>query len=314
MADAPAPAVSVVMIVHNARPYVAEATESILRQTLSEFELVIIDDGSTDGSAAVLGRYAARDERIRLFRRPNRGVAVTRNEGITLSRGRFIAMMDADDIAPPERLERELAFLRTHPDHAAVGGRVLLIDPDGDPIGLWHTIRLRHEDIVEVLLNKLSSFHHGAALFRREALEAAGGYREQFWTSSDYDLVLRLAEQGRLANLPAVMLHYRQHLASLTRTHEEEAKHETLDRIIREARLRRGLPPEPEDPPQPTLPPPPGKYAAYYHYTWAAKAIRAGHFATARKHYAAVLRQAPRYAVRRFISNAWRTLRRRTRK
>src|SRR6476661_6105481 len=125
------PPVSVLMPVYNAGRYVAEAVESILGQTYADFEFLIVDDGSTDRSRAILERYAARDPRIRLVSRPNTGYAAALNELLGLARGELVARMDADDVALPERLLRQVNYLRAHPEVVCVGTAVHLIDGGG---------------------------------------------------------------------------------------------------------------------------------------------------------------------------------------
>ena len=117
------PRVSVVLPVFNAEPYVGEAVESILAQSLADFELIAIDDGSTDGSPGILTGFAARDSRVRVITRENRGLAATLNEGIGLATAAYCAIMNADDISLPERLAKQAAFLDAHPHVAAVGSQ-----------------------------------------------------------------------------------------------------------------------------------------------------------------------------------------------
>ena len=140
------PLISVCMAVYNAERYVAEAVESILNQTFGDFEFLILDDGSTDGSLDILRRYAERDPRIRLTSRPNQGLVASLNELVDQARGEFIARMDADDVSLPERFQREVDYLRDHPECVLVGSRVRLIDPDGDPLCDWCTMQ-EHEAI-----------------------------------------------------------------------------------------------------------------------------------------------------------------------
>src|SRR3954469_1098404 len=113
---AAAPAVSVIMPVYNARAYVAEAIDSVLAQTFGDFELILVDDGSTDGSLDILRGYEKRDPRVRVISRPNTGIVGALNDGLKLARGEFIARIDADDASLPNRFEKEIAFLRAHPD------------------------------------------------------------------------------------------------------------------------------------------------------------------------------------------------------
>ena len=125
------PTVSVMMAAYNAERYVEEAVVSILGQTFADFELLILDDGSTDGTLGLLERLAASDGRIRVSSRPNAGIVATRNELFRMARGEFVAVLDSDDVAMPRRLELEVDYLRRNPDCLAVGGDVEVIDPDG---------------------------------------------------------------------------------------------------------------------------------------------------------------------------------------
>jgi glycosyltransferase involved in cell wall biosynthesis len=122
------PAISVLMPVYNTERYVAEAVESILAQTFRNFEFLIIDDGSTDRSLSILKRYAERDPRIYLVSRPNTGYVIALNEMLAMARGEFIARIDADDIALPERFEVQVAYLREHPEVVCLGSKVQFID------------------------------------------------------------------------------------------------------------------------------------------------------------------------------------------
>ena len=140
------PLISVCMPVYNAERYIAEAVESILAQTYRDFEFIIIDDGSTDRSLAILERYAAQDVRIWLSSRPNAGLVVRLNEMAAEARSDVIAQMHADDIAMPERFARQFDFLNAHPEVVVVGCRTLAIDSDGDPLAEFCTIQ-DHEEI-----------------------------------------------------------------------------------------------------------------------------------------------------------------------
>src|SRR5262249_31043112 len=119
------------MPVYNARPYLAAAVESILAQTFHDFELLMLDDGSTDGSRAILERYAARDARLRLWSRRNTGYVIALNELLSRARGELLARMDADDVALPQRFAQQVAYLRSHPDVVCAGTAVHLIDAAG---------------------------------------------------------------------------------------------------------------------------------------------------------------------------------------
>jgi hypothetical protein len=203
------PRVSVVLPVYNAERFVGEAIDSILAQTLTDLELIVIDDGSTDATAAILADRAAQDPRIRLVTRENRGLTATLNEGVSIARAEYVAIMNADDVALAERLERQAAFLDAHPAVAAVGSQTRLILADGTA---GPSVSLPQSPAeVRAFLPKASPLAHPAVMFRRAAVIAAGGYRPQIEPAEDYDLWLRLAERHDLANLPQVLLHYRVH-------------------------------------------------------------------------------------------------------
>ena len=284
-----APAVSVLMPVYNAERYVVEAVESILSQTFQDYEFLIINDGSTDGSLAILERYAAQDERIRLISRENRGLVVTLNEGIDVARAPLIARMDADDISFPRRFEKQVAFLETHPECVALGVSVLAIDAEGAVLGEGLNAKYTSHEAIDGahLQSVFGVICHPSVVMRREVLLSVQGYRPDYPVAEDVDLFLRLAEAGRLANLPDILLKYRQHLSSATKAHHA-ASQQSAHLALKDACRRRGLP----APPFPKITR--AKNAAAYYGACARQALRAGNVATARKH-----------AWRAFIRSPW---------
>lgn len=221
-----APRVSVVLPVCNGAPYVAAAVESILRQSLTAFELLAIDDGSSDGTADILAGCAARDARVRVVSRANRGLAATLNEGLTLAAAPLVAIMNADDLALPQRLACQVAFLEAHPAVAAVGGqtRCFIADREPGPATALPTTPAG----VHALLATTSPLAHPAVMLRRQAALDVGGYRAELEPAEDYDLWLRLAERHELANLPDVVLHYRLHDTQATAAAFERVATATL--------------------------------------------------------------------------------------
>lgn len=282
------PIVSVHMPVFNAQRYLAEAVESVLGQTFPHFEFIIIDDGSTDGSGAILEHYAARDSRIRLTRRENRGITRTRNEALQQARGEFFAVMDADDISLPQRFARQVAYFTEHPECVALGTRVLLIDADGAPMREMSELTAHADIDREHLAGAGGAITHPSAMMRRAALVEIGGYRDAFQTAEDLDVFLRLAERGEMANLPDVLLHYRQHVQSTCHTRRQRVVEDNRA-VVAEARQRRRLAPETNG--HSTLPA--DDSAAAHHRKWAWWALAAGHHGTARKHAWNALRLAP---------------------
>jgi glycosyltransferase involved in cell wall biosynthesis len=208
------PTVSVVMSVFNGEPYLHEALESILNQTFRDFEFIIINDGSTDGSATVLESYRKSDSRLRVYHQENRGVGESLNRGCGLAQGKYIARMDADDIATSGRLMRQVEFMEGHPEVDVVGGAVEFIDATGKSLAITRYPETDHE--IKTSFSRQNPLVHPTVLFRRDVFLALGGYRAVF-KAEDYDLWLRIAERGQLANLGEVVLKYRIHPDQVTR-------------------------------------------------------------------------------------------------
>jgi len=214
------PAISVLLPIHNGLPYLREAVESLLGQTFPNFELLAIDDGSTDGSPAYL--EGLDDPRLRLFRRAHSGLIPVLNFGLAQARADLIARMDADDIARPERLERQWRFMHDHPEVVLLGSRVQEIDGTGRLIGAVADLPEQHEAIVARFTQprKMNPLVHPSVLFRREAALRCGGYRKDFPVAEDSDLWRRLARIGRLHILAEPLLLLRKHGGNVTRTKE----------------------------------------------------------------------------------------------
>jgi len=208
------PLISVLLPVRDAAPYLAEALDSLARQTLGDYEIIAIDDGSTDGSRDILARHAAADARIAVHAQAAEGLVSTLNRGLALSRGAYLARMDADDVAWPERFTAQAAFLADHPAVALVGGAIQEIDAAGRP----GVVRREPTEpaAIRALLPTRNCIAHPTVMARRAALVAAGGYRAAFVAAEDYDLWLRLSEVASLANLPAVVLSHRLHQATVS--------------------------------------------------------------------------------------------------
>ncbi len=213
--------ISVIMSVYNASRYLAPAIESILAQTYTNFEFLIINDGSTDNSLQILRDYAATDSRIRLISRENRGMARSGNELIQAAGGDFIARMDSDDIALPHRLAEQLDFMHQHPQVVCVGGAYDVIDTQGR----YLTCLTMPEDdrLIQLLaLKGHTPINHACSFIRRSALLTVKGYDETMTTIGDLDLFLRLGEVGQLANLKTSILRYRVHDKSISATLQQQ--------------------------------------------------------------------------------------------
>lgn len=233
------PLVSVVMPIHNASRYLGAALDSILAQTFTDFEIIVVDDGSTDGSSDILVEAARRDTRIVIRRQQNGGVTKALNAGLKAAQGAFIARMDADDIALPNRFERQVAYLAANPACVAVGGQVILLDQD-DRVLRQMPVPPDHVAIDNLFMSSVSAIWHPTVMIRASAIRDVGGYREAYASAEDVDFFLRLAEIGELANLNDVVLYYRQHLTSIGYKKRGEQRQSGW-RAARDAATRRGL-------------------------------------------------------------------------
>ena len=206
------PLVSVVMPVYNGADYLGEAIDSILAQTLADFELLIVDDGSRDNSAQIVRSYQKRDSRIRFFRHEaNLGQAAAQNTGIAAAKGAFLAAMDSDDISTPQRLEKQLAFLQANPDIGLVGAHQRFVDKDLNPLTSYKLPRSHAIIVLNLFVG--ASLHGPTIMIRREFLTEAGGFRPGVRRCQDMELFLGLLEktQIRFANLPDELYIYRLH-------------------------------------------------------------------------------------------------------
>jgi glycosyltransferase involved in cell wall biosynthesis len=209
------PKISVVMPVNNGERWLAEAIESVLAQTFTAFELIVVDDGSTDASPDVIAAMSARDGRIHAVRQPQRhGLVSALNQALALARAPLLARLDADDIALPERLERQARCFDEQPRLILLGTWAEKIDESGRGIGLVR--RETQSERLITLLRKSNPFVHSSVMMRTMLVKKLGGYREAFLGAEDVDLWLRLSEHGAVANLPQALVRYRVHGGNVT--------------------------------------------------------------------------------------------------
>jgi glycosyltransferase involved in cell wall biosynthesis len=209
------PRVSVVMPNHNGGLWLAEAVGSLLGQTFADFELLIVDDGSTDDSPELLAGFARDDPRVRVIAQPRQGLAAALNRGLEEAAAPLLARLDSDDIARPLRLERQVAFMDAHPEVGLVGSWALQIDVNGRPRGR----RAPQTEPAALArdLERTNPFVHSSVMARTAPLRCLGGYRAALEAAEDYDLWLRLAETTEVANLPEYLVSYRMHDAGVSR-------------------------------------------------------------------------------------------------
>jgi glycosyltransferase involved in cell wall biosynthesis len=208
------------MPVYNCERYIKDAVDSVLSQSFQDFELIIVDDGSTDDTLAILRKYEMQDRRVAIIEKENGGIVSALNAGLARCKGHYVARMDGDDICAPERFAIQVQYLDEHEHCVCVGGNFMGIDQAGI-----------HQEIFRYDRNTLTSFDtfpvrvaltcHPLAMFRRTALLAAGGYRSTFPHAEDYDLFLRIADFGAIENPDKLLLYYRSHAGSVSRLNLE---------------------------------------------------------------------------------------------
>lgn len=207
------------MSVYNGETYLQEAINSILHQQFTDFEFIIINDGSTDRSAGIIQSY--HDARIRYFENgQNIGLIDSLNHGLSLARSPYIARMDADDVSLPERLARQVDFLNVHPEIGVVGSAVQVIDGAGNPSHVWR-FPTEH-GVIAWRLFFADPIAHPTVMIRREVVSQVGGYSADMVHAEDYDLWRRLSHTTCLSNLPDVLLRLRRHESCVTRAHHTQ--------------------------------------------------------------------------------------------
>lgn len=208
------------MTVYNGERHVGQTVESILGQTFTDFEFLITDDGSMDSTFLVLSTFAARDQRITLFRNEqNMNITRSMNGLFRLAKGEYISRHDADDISVSDRFVRQVEFLDTHTDVGLVASDVQVIDEHGQPMALEMFVSPCDNESIQQLLVDHNCLCQGSVMFRRPWLEAIGLYDETLNYTEDYDLWLRMSEVARVEKLPDKLYWYRRHSESVSFRH-----------------------------------------------------------------------------------------------
>lgn len=202
--------VTVLMPVYNGSEYIAGAIESILGQTMGDFEFLMLDDGSTDGSLDIMLEYQKLDQRIRVVTKENTGITNTLRYGVNVARGKWIARQDVDDISALDRLGKQLEFVKSHREIRLVGSGMKVIDQDGGFVGEY-TYPMIQETLIEGVLKSGKIFPHTSAFIERSAALDIGNYRERIKRSQDIDLWLRMSERYRIGCLEEALVRVRMH-------------------------------------------------------------------------------------------------------
>ncbi|MFA6427549.1 MAG: glycosyltransferase [Candidatus Magasanikbacteria bacterium] len=207
--------VSVIMSVYNGARYLADAIDSILNQTYTDFEFIIINDGSTDNTAGILESYTAVDNRVRVLVNSSRlGLTLSLNKAIREARGVYIARMDADDISNKNRIAEQLNFFGQYSDVAVLGTSARIINENGKEIGI-KSVLTGHKDIVKKMLFN-NQFIHGSLMIKKSVFDDVGFYDETFKNSQDYELLLRAARKYTVANLDKKLIYRREHIQNIS--------------------------------------------------------------------------------------------------
>jgi glycosyltransferase involved in cell wall biosynthesis len=212
------PKISVIMSVYNGGKYLREAIESILNQTFTDFEFIIVNDGSTDNSLEIILSYT--DERIRIINNEkNIGLTKSLNKALKVARGEYIARQDADDVSLPNRFEEQIKYLKKHPEVVLLGTIAYLIDKNGKIIG--KKVALAKPSLKDLF--KVNQFNHGSVMFKKEIVNQLGGYNELIRYSQDYELWLRIAKLYDVRNLTQLLYKLRSHDSNIRLANLEES-------------------------------------------------------------------------------------------
>lgn len=225
------PKVTVLMSAYNGEKYLREAIDSILNQTFKDFEFLIINDGSTDRTAEILQSY--QDPRIKIINNEkNMGLTKSLNKGLKIARGKYIARMDADDVSIPDRLKKEVEFLDSHQNYAAVGTFVKILNEDSEVIQIMEG-PIEDSQIRE-FFKRDNCIVHGSAMIRKICFSDVGLYDESMVRSQDYELWLRLSRKYHLANIPEYLYMLRKQKESIEAKYKLEQKVFVVLAIVKE--------------------------------------------------------------------------------
>jgi len=218
--------VTVLMSVYNGERWLRESIESVLEQTFTDFEFIIVNDGSQDLSLDIINNHAAKDRRIQVISKPNTGLADSLNAGIGQAKGEWIARLDADDLCEPNRLGVQYVLANSKKEFVLIGSGLTEIDDNGQPTKVFKYPPNNH-DLVKRLITIKGFFAHSSAFIRTNTLKAVGGYRPRIKRAQDYDLWLRLSEAGELGCIDEPLARIRSHTDQIS--HEEGGRRQQID-------------------------------------------------------------------------------------
>jgi len=202
------PLVSIVILAYNAEAYLRECLQSVVDQTYTHLEILVIDDASSDNTLSICNQYARDDNRVSVLpQAENRGIAACRNQGIEHASGDFLAWLDSDDVAMPERIATQVGYLQDHPECVLVSSDLIIIDEGSRVVGA-RTYPQSDAEIRKVL-TRSNPFAQPASMLRKCVLDRVGKYDESLECCEDYDLFVRMATKGKVANIAMPLTRYR---------------------------------------------------------------------------------------------------------
>jgi glycosyltransferase involved in cell wall biosynthesis len=230
------PLISVVMPVYNAGRHLEQAMQSVLEQTLGDFEVIAVDDGSTDETPHILAAMTSRDARVKPHHlERNSGIVKALNEGVRLASGKYIARMDADDFIPANRFEKQIAFLNANPRITVVSGAFEVVDAEGRSLNIVKNKNFKSPEVVRWELFFGTSLCHAAVMFLADVVRQVGGYRSEYQYVEDYDLFIRLSKITQMASLSDILFFYREDMEgsiSITKREEQQRLDASLRRQL----------------------------------------------------------------------------------
>lgn len=218
--------VSVIIPAYNAGEYVGEAIKSIQSQTYKDLEIIVIDDCSKDNTVDIVNEMAKKDNRINLLKnKENLGIGGNRNKGIEVAKGEYICWQDADDISLPQRIERQVEFLESHPDVGVVGGFIQFFSAHGDGATRRYAV---DDSMLRATIFRYNPVAQPASMMRAECFDTVGGYDPKYRVSEDLDMLFRIGEHYQFGNVQDIVLRYRQTEGSLTASNLKAMEKATL--------------------------------------------------------------------------------------
>lgn len=226
------PLVSVLMPVYNCERYLRQTLMSLTSQTMTDFEVILVNDGSTDSSGKIIEEFANNDSRFRVLNQANQGIVAALNNGLALAKGKYIARLDGDDLAHPNRLQLQVEYLEKHQSCVCVGSLYRAIDENGALIWTQKIFSRLKQTNLTIFPPRVTTLPHPSIMLRTSDLNSINGYRSQFPHAEDYDLFLRLSRIGTLDIIPQHLLDYRVHQSSLSSQNLEKQLNSALMALL----------------------------------------------------------------------------------